>query len=291
MAANLKFASEPDHHQYCTVPFFQVESNWGWQIPAMLGCSTVCPKCQHQFECCSQSDRRSRHSFSGGGLVKAFPPPEPVSPSVPLTFIIPPSFASILQHQVAQAPFARPACSSRSRPDSELKRLTNTVRNLRLSGWYFEDVTHHRSEELLSDKPVGTFLVRDSADPKYLYSLSVKTERGPASIRLFYVNGNFQLSAKTNIQLPSFPGVVELIQYYVDESCKYQKQIFVDSRGMPHSPIILKKPLRKDDSAPSLKHLARLAVHGTLQGSRMSHAQLKLPATLTAYLEEYPYTV
>ena len=260
----------------------------------MLGCSTVCPKCQHQFECCSQADRRSRHSFSGGGLVKAFPPPEPISPSVPLAFIIPPSFASIVQHQMAPAPFARSACS-RSRPDTELKRLTNTVRNLRLSGWYFEDVTYQRSEELLNDKPVGTFLVRDSADPKFLYSLSVKTERGPGSIRLVYADGHFQLSAETDIQftVPSFPGVVELIQYYVNESCKYQKnqQIFVDSRGVPHSPIILKKPLRKDDSAPSLKHLARLAVHDTLQTSGMSHTQLKLPASLTAYLEEYPYTV
>lgn len=167
-------------------------------MPAMFGCSTVCPKCQHRFECCTPSPccgaRRSLHVLSGGGMVAALSPspqclsPQ-VSPSTPLAFVIPP---------YSLHPVSPPADA---RPENELQRLADTVRVLRLSGWYYEVVSYQMSHELLKDSKVGTFLVRDSLDPRFLFSLSVQTEKGPTSVRLFYANGYFRLDAQPHLQV------------------------------------------------------------------------------------------
>lgn len=271
-------------------------------MPAMLGCSTTCPKCQHQFACCPPTPpccnaRRSLHVLSGGGLVTTtmIPPPScpspQVSPSVPLAFVLPP-FSPIIPSTPIQDP----------RPEADLKRLSDIVRALRLSDWYYEGISYQQSQELLKDKPIGTFLVRESSDPHYLFSLSVQTERGPTSVRLHYVSGYFRLDAQSHIQstMPLFPSVIELIEYYVAQ-CKAMSgaQVWVDAKGKVYSSIFLDRPLRKTDTAPSLKHLARLAVHKAIHKSGRpklpllppAYTQLELPKSVTNYLAEYPYSI
>lgn len=72
---------------------------------------------------------------------------------------------------------------------SELQKLSDTLRALRQSGWYYEGITYQQSHDLLKDRPLGSFLVRESSDPRFLFSLSVQTERGPTSVRIHYING------------------------------------------------------------------------------------------------------
>lgn len=268
----------------------------------MLGCSTICPRCQHQFACCPPvsccNARRSLHGLSGGGLVTTLTPANPwpspqVSPSAQLQFVIPP-FAPLLP---------TPPPMIEAKPETELERLQDIVRALRLSGWYYEGITYQQSEELLKDKPVGTFLVRDSSAPGFLYSLSVQTERGPTSVRLHYISGYFRLDAQTHIQpaMPSFPSVVELIEHYVQQSrsCKSGSHVWVDPKGKWYSAITLNKPLLKEDTAPSLKHLARLAVHKAIKSTGRPklnflpppHTQLELPKSVSQYLSEYQYSI
>ncbi|XP_056642573.1 suppressor of cytokine signaling 2-like [Diorhabda sublineata] len=270
----------------------------------MLGCSVVCPNCKHEFQCCPPnqqccSTRRSLHVLSGGGLVTTLAPnpspcPSPqVSPSVPLSFILPP-FATPLQF--APAPLE-------NNSETELQRLSDTVRALRLSGWYYEGITYQQSHELLKGTSVGKFLVRNSSDPKFLFSLSVQTERGPTSVRLFYTNGYFRLDAQVHLQsaMPMFPSVIDLIQHYVQQSklCRNNAQVWVDQQGKWYSSILLEKPVRKKSKPPSLKHLARLATHKALQDAakpRLAmlprpHTQLELPNSLIGYLSEYPFYI
>ncbi|CAG9813359.1 unnamed protein product [Phaedon cochleariae] len=263
----------------------------------MLGCSTVCPNCTHEFQCCPQPPaccpaRRTQLSLgSGGGLVAA-PSPQ-VSPSMPLAFILPP-FAPPLH--------ALPS-PGEARPDTELERLSDTVRALRQSGWYYEGISYQQSDDLLKGTTVGTFLVRNSSDPKFLFSLSVQTERGPTSVRLFYFNGYFRLDAQPHLQtaMPMFPSVVSLVEHYIEQSrlCKSNAQVWVDQQGKWYSSILLDKPLRRKSEPAGLKHLARLAVHRGLKRSgqpRLAmlpppHTQLDLPKSLAAYLSEYPFSL
>lgn len=260
-------------------------------MPAMLGCSTICPNCKHQFQCCTAeskcgSIRRATPTLSGGGIVREvalFPPysPPQISPSIPLTFILPPlTLAS--QPSLEDEP-----------PETELVKLSDIVRVLRLSGWYYEGLTFDKSDELLKDTKVGTFLVRDSSDPRFLFSLSVQTDTGPKSVRLFYLNKYFRLDAQPHLQssMPFFPGVVDLVQYYVRRQ-KVEKEIWVDPHGKRLSSIYLEKPLRKDGTPPTLKHLSRLAINKELNSSsKIKILKLELPLSLTTYLLEYPYSL
>lgn len=282
----------------------------------MLGCNTVCPKCRHEFTCCPSAsascclpNRRSLHGLSGGGLVAVAPQgtlansstfplscrsPQ-ASPSAPLAFVLPfPPPAATLHQE-----------SSRT-AETELLRLSESVRLLRQSGWYHEGLTWQQSQEVLKDTAPGTFLVRDSSDSRFLYSLSVQTEQGPTSVRLHYLDGKFRLDSEQYLAplMPVFDSVIDLIVHYVKCSASATKtagsggQVWVDSKGCMFSRILLKKALLRADKVPSLKHLARLAVHSALEASCVPrirllppHKQLELPASLTDYLAEYPYSM
>ncbi|XP_044759453.1 suppressor of cytokine signaling 2-like isoform X2 [Coccinella septempunctata] len=282
-------------------------------MSAMFGCSTSCPKCKHEFKCCQTAsspcfpqDLRRVSYLSGGGLVDPCLEPAPcpsvtspcqspqVSPSMPLAFVMPQPTLPLLP--------APPPCDL-AKPEMDLERLLNTVRALRLSGWYYEGITYQQSHELLKNAEVGTFLVRNSSDPRFLFSLSVQTERGPTSVRLYYQQGFFRLDAQPHLlaAMPMFPCVLALVEHYVNQSklCKNSSQVWVDFTGKWYSPIVLERPLRKNQEPPSLKHLARIAINRELKLSTKPkvafltppHAQLELPKSLTAYLEEYPYSL
>lgn len=45
---------------------------------------------------------------------------------------------------------------------------------------------------LLKDASVGAFVIRDSGDRNFIFSLSVQTERGPTSVRLHFEEGFFR---------------------------------------------------------------------------------------------------
>ena len=173
---------------------------------------------------------------------------------------------------------------------------------LRQSGWYFGTQSSQQSTELLKETPEGTFLVRDSADSRFHFSLSVQRsqEDGPTSVRIYFGQGKFRLDAEENIvhKMPTFDSVLNLVFYYCQinqKSCKsakkshQQSHVWIDvNAGELYSPICMKQPLRKE--VPSLAHSARLAVHRSLKSQARIH-ELKLPKKITQYLREYPHVL
>lgn len=247
------------------------------------------------------------HVLSGGGLINqqqqqlqttttTINPTSPqISPSVPLSFIMPPILP--IQQQIIV---------NESRPETELELLQDNIRTLRLSGWFYDGLTYEESNDLLKDTKIGTFLIRNSSNPRYLFSLSVQTERGPTSVRLYYTNGYFRLDAQQHLQsaMPMFSNVINLIEHYIEQSYLFSKnnpQVWVDSHGKWYSSIIILKPLIKKQQPRSLKHLSRLAVHKAIKSSvprpRLAfiqppiHTHLDLPNSLQAYLAEYPHSI
>uniref|UniRef100_A0A6M2DVG0 Putative suppressor of cytokine signaling 2-like protein n=1 Tax=Xenopsylla cheopis TaxID=163159 RepID=A0A6M2DVG0_XENCH len=194
---------------------------------------------------------------------------------------------------------------------NELNRLELLGKRLSNSCWYYDSMTWQQSEDLLKDCELGTFLVRNSSDPNYLYSLSVQTKNGPTSIRLSYVNGVFCLDSQQNLQqsMPKFTCIIKLIEFYINFTLLQEKRnnqkhngikkkidnkVWIDSSGSVHSEIVLKKPLYKE--VPCLKHLSRLKIHDSLNKNvepklslRPGYTLLELPKMLVDYLEEYPY--
>jgi len=175
-------------------------------------------------------------------------------------------------------------------------------------GWYYGKLSWQESSILLQNTEEGTFLVRDSQDSRFLYSLSVqRSKEGPTSVRIQFSGGQFRLDAEEKIRdlMPQFNSVGELIQHYVSLGKKHfrTKEVLIDARVFEerpiHSPIVLRQPRYK--SPPSLAHFARLAIHRSIaeqckdmNGSlptEQTLSSLKLPAKLKRFLEAYPLSI
>ena len=181
-----------------------------------------------------------------------------------------------------------------------LSNIHETLRNNRLkleeSGWYHGKLSWAESAQLLKNTAEGTFLVRDSADPRFLFTLSVQRDAkdGPTSVRIHFSHGKFRLDADEKIEhkMPTFDSVCELVQFYcagqqASGAKSQQNHVWVDNRGQLYSPICLKQPLMKE--VPNLKHLARMAVHKSLKSQ--ATPSVWVPNPIKAYLCDYPHVM
>ena len=182
--------------------------------------------------------------------------------------------------------------------DTNLRQIQEIIRfnkqKLSESGWYYGQMTWIQSTALLKSTPEGTFLVRDSSDPRFLYTLSVQRgpNEGPTSVRIHFSEGKFRLDAEEKIQnlMPAFTSVVDLVEHYSSQHKSAKSHVWIDMGGQISPSIWLKGPLLK--KVPTLAHSARLTVHQNLESQHQLEdvqSQFKLPYLLTRYLQEYPH--
>ncbi|XP_028849667.1 cytokine-inducible SH2-containing protein-like [Denticeps clupeoides] len=182
------------------------------------------------------------------------------------------------------------------RPAEDGEGLREALSHLTESGWYWGPITAAEAKQLLSESLEGTFLLRDSSNPGYLLTLSVKTSLGPTHLRIRYADGKFGFDSVVMARphLRQFRGAVELVQHYTlaHQRVASRKELppvpeVEDSvvPVVPETTLLLKltKPLHR--SAPSLQHLCRKAIN------QHSHSlqDLPLPDRLKDFLLEYPF--
>lgn len=254
-----------------------------------LACPHACPSLRtcaaaHKFSSCLASEVRNSLHTSGGGLVDG-EKDRSVSPDTKINYPV-----SLNPFKMAepvtptrQCPGSPGACESAWTAAGDSRVLLKTRHDLEESGWYYGPLSWQQAATLLKDTPVGTFLVRDSASPQCLYSLSVQTANGPTSVRIHYSCGKFRLDCTGHSQkhMPEFSGVVELAQHYIHAN---SSQVWVDHEGKTFSPINIRQPLRR--KAPSLQHLCRLSFNASVS----KEAKKALPVALQGYLDSYPHT-
>ena len=201
-----------------------------------------------------------------------------------------------------QLPPARPRTTQ-----DDLERLINTFNVLQMSGWYHGAMTYREAKLKLKSCENGTFLVRDSSDDRYLFTLSVKTPRGTTSVRIEYEDGQFTLDSEESLRrsVPSFDCVIKLLQYYMRVS---REKSVVDSNGNGSTIssktrsgqlVWLEPSGRKDTEAKivkplpsnvhSLQHLCRCAINKSVEPRYVN--DLCIPRSLKKYLREYPYSL
>ena len=198
----------------------------------------------------------------------------------------------------------------------DLQAILNANRVALLQcGWYYPNYDWQESATKLKYTRPGTFLIRNSADPRFYFSLSVQRQghEGPTSIRIRFHQGKFCLDADEAISdyMPEFSSVVELVTFYLkltymEEVLSSEKRrmnlgldgnerhVWVDYVGKVNSPICLKKPLLA--GPPSLCHLSRLAVQRSVKqaGSQLkkeTYERMGVPGKLVTYLNEYRHTI
>ncbi|EEC01237.1 suppressor of cytokine signaling-2, putative, partial [Ixodes scapularis] len=158
--------------------------------------------------------------------------------------------------------------------DADLSRVQEALRTLRTSGYYYEGLSWQEADRLLRDRAVGTFLVRDSSDNRFLFALSVQTERGPTSARIHYRKGQFRLDSEDALSscMPWFSCVVRLVEHYVQLSRSAKGQMPLYRELLP------------------LQHLCRLALNRAAASAGPANAALAtMPAALRDYVNDYPH--
>lgn len=166
------------------------------------------------------------------------------------------------------------------------------------AGWYWGAITAAQAHAALQDASEGAFLVRDSSHPLYMLTLSVRTARGPTSIRIQYSGAQFQLDSSTQARpsLSSFPSVPSLVQHYMRaERTAEEGRVEDEAPSKPchntfeETSLVLKlrSAVYKPQGLPSLQHLTRLVINRHTD----CPDQLPLPRPLLRYMQEYPFKV
>lgn len=139
--------------------------------------------------------------------------------------------------------------------------------------FYWGKIDRYEAERLLDNKPEGTFLLRDSAQEEYLFSVSFRKYGRSLHARIEQWNHRFSFDSHDPGVFASST-VCGLIEHYKDPTC-----------CMFFEPM-LTIPLHR--SYPfCLQHLCRAVIcnHVTYDSINV----LKLPKALKSYLKEYHY--
>ncbi|XP_042162214.1 suppressor of cytokine signaling 3 [Oncorhynchus tshawytscha] len=185
------------------------------------------------------------------------------------------------------------------------------VRKLQESGFYWGAVGGREASALLRSQPPGTFLVRDSSDHHYFFTLSVQTARGTKNLRIHSQGGSFYLQPDPHCTHtpPRFDCVLKLIGHYMGKegggggdgeagagvrtgggmAAAAGETVGTGSLYLIHSggekvPLELRRPL--PSSLSSLQHLCRRTLNGHLGGPDPPDTH-QLPHTLRDFLAEY----
>ena len=151
--------------------------------------------------------------------------------------------------------------------------LVPDLRSITTCSFYWGKMDRYEAERLLEDKPEGTFLLRDSAQEEFLFSVSFRRYGRSLHARIEQWNHRFSFDSHD-------PGVYAsgtvcgLIEHYKDPSC-----------CMFFEPM-LTIPLHRNFAFP-LQHLCRAVI--TTRTTYDGINKLQLPKTLKSYLKEYHY--
>lgn len=168
--------------------------------------------------------------------------------------------------------------------------ISLAMKDLKNTGWYWGSLTANEAKEILQDAEEGTFLVRDSSQRDYLYTISAMTSAGPTNLRIEYKHGKFKLDSVVLVKpkLKQFDSVVHLVQHYVHLSRTSEKGAGSSQPSTaPNGTVqlLLTKPVYT--AMPLLQHLCRITINRTTRRVQ----DLPLPNRLKDYLMDYIYNV
>ncbi|XP_028724908.1 suppressor of cytokine signaling 7 isoform X2 [Peromyscus leucopus] len=225
--------------------------------------------------------------ISQRGLTSPHPPTPPPPPRRSLSLLdafprIAPSRASEPLHsqpsQHLQCPLYRPDSSS----------FAASLRELEKCGWYWGPMNWEDAEMKLKGKPDGSFLVRDSSDPRYILSLSFRSQGITHHTRMEHYRGTFSLWCHPKFE-DRCQSVVEFIKRAIMHSKNGKFLYFLRSRvpGLPPTPVQLLYPVSRFSNVKSLQHLCRFRIR---QLVRIDHIpDLPLPKPLISYIRKFYY--
>ncbi|XP_017467369.1 PREDICTED: uncharacterized protein DDB_G0283357 [Rhagoletis zephyria] len=86
-----------------------------------------------------------------------------------------------------------PQCKGNSKKKQEYRsqQFTSSIEKVKDYGWYWGPLSSEAAEKVLSTEPDGSFIVRDSSDDHYIFSLSFKLNNCVRHVRIEQDQGNY----------------------------------------------------------------------------------------------------
>uniref|UniRef100_A0A8C7D8L6 Suppressor of cytokine signaling 7 n=1 Tax=Oncorhynchus kisutch TaxID=8019 RepID=A0A8C7D8L6_ONCKI len=231
--------------------------------------------------------------ISRRGANTLHPPTPPPPPRRSLSLLD--AFLRALPHSTSSQLLSAPPPSRLAPPPRlcplrrpEASNFTASLRELEKCGWYWGPMNWEDAEMKLKGKPDGAFLVRDSSDPRYILSLSFRSQGVTHHTRMEHYRGTFSLWCHPKFE-DRCHSVVEFIERAIMHSKNGKFLYFLRSRvpGLPPTPVQLLYPVSRFSNVKSLQHLCRFCIR---QMVRIDHIQeLPLPKPLIMYLRKFYY--
>lgn len=165
--------------------------------------------------------------------------------------------------------------------------FATSIQRVKDYGWYWGPISSEAAEKILSNEPDGSFIVRDSSDDHYIFSLTFKLNNCVRHVRIEHDQGNFSFGSCTKFKSQT---IVEFIENAVEHSRSGRYLFFLHRR-----PVIgpvrvqLLHPVSRFKQVQSLQHMCRFVIHKNVRRDLIP--SLPLPRRMIDYLNTpYYYT-
>ncbi|XKL69104.1 hypothetical protein PGB90_006873 [Kerria lacca] len=152
-------------------------------------------------------------------------------------------------------------------------------------GWYWGPMSSEAAEKLLQDERDGSFIVRDSSDDRYIFSLTFKLNNCIRHVRIEHGQGNFSFGNYTKFKSHT---IVDFIENAVQHSRSGRYLFFLHRRPiLGPMRVQLLYPVSRFKHVQSLQHMCRFVILKTVRRDLIT--SLPLPKSLIEYLSSKDY--
>ncbi|EDW26845.1 GL14567 [Drosophila persimilis] len=160
-------------------------------------------------------------------------------------------------------------------------QFTSSIEKVKDYGWYWGPLSGEAAEKVLSNEPDGSFIVRDSSDDHYIFSLSFKLNNCVRHVRIEQDQGTFSFGSYAKFKSQT---ITEFIEKAVEHS-RSGRYLFFLHRRPEHGPmrVQLTNPVSRFKHVQSLQHMCRFVILKAVIRKDLIQT-LPLPRRLLDYL-------
>jgi len=159
--------------------------------------------------------------------------------------------------------------------------FSSSIEKVKKYGWYWGPISGDAAELLLNGECDGSFLVRDSSDDHYIFSLTFKLDGHVRHVRIEHDQGNFSFGNLTNFKSNT---IVDFIENAIEHSRSGRYLFFLHRRPV-HGPmrVQLIYPVSRFKRVQSLQHNCRFVILKHVPRELLH--QLPVPERIRKYLD------
>ncbi|CAL8088230.1 unnamed protein product [Orchesella dallaii] len=167
----------------------------------------------------------------------------------------------------------------------ECRDFAASIERVKDCGWYWGPLSSEAAEDLLRNEPDGSFIVRDSSDARYIFSLTFKLHGLVRHVRIEHDQGNFSFGPLTRFKAAT---IVDFVEKAVAHSRSGRYLFFLHRRPvLGPMQVQLLHPYSRFMHPRSLKHMCRFVILKYVRKD-LIHT-LPLPKPLQDYLNTPHY--